>query len=236
MTRSHPLITRLATAALLAVLPFLAAPARAQSAGGEPDDPILTIEVWSELDPLVADGGARPVPREVAIERLLDEASYVLSGMIYGFVFRYVPADPGRRVAEEFELDPYATVVRGDPRLEVFQTWVEDDRLYARVFYSVDEAQSGWYRGWRSAANSSSAGVGVAPFVLGPTVKPQAITDAIRMAIRNHARELEFNRPQEIAGAVLLSSAPTVGIRDGNYEASVTVLLQIDSITRYHVF
>lgn len=192
--------------------------------------------MWSELDPLVADGGVRPVPREVAIERLLDEAAYVLSGMIYGFDFRYVPSDPSRRVAEEFELQPFATVVRGDPRLEVFQTWVEDDRLYARIFYSVDEAQSGWYRGWRSAANSSSAGVGVAPFVLGPTIKPQAITDAIRMAIRNHARELEYNRPQEIEGAVLISAAPIVGIRDGNYEARVSVLLQIDSITRYQTY
>lgn len=201
-----------------------------------PDDPIIVIEVWSELDPLVADGGERPVPREVAIERLLDEAVFVLSGMVYGFRFEYVPSDRSRGVAEEFTLEPYATIVRGDPRLDVFQTWVESDRLYARIFYTVDEEQAQWYRGWRSAANATSSGTGVAPFVRGPTIKPQAHRDAIRMAIRNHARELVFNRPQRIRGAVMISQAPRVGVRDGNYEANVPVLLQIDEIVPYRTY
>ena len=120
--------------------------------------PILVIELWSELDPLVADGTERPIPREVAIERLLDEAVFVLSGMVYGFRFDYAPSDPTRRVAEQFELEPYAEIVRGDPRLEVFQTWVEDSRLYARIFYTLDEQQRGWYRGWTSAAMPRRAG------------------------------------------------------------------------------
>ena len=220
------------TLVLVVVLGLVPASAYSQA----PDDPVLVVEVWSELDPLVADGGERPVPREVAIERLLQEATLVFSGMIYGFRFRYVPAHPAREIAEEFELEPYATIVRGDPRLEVFQTWVDADRLYARVFYTVDSRQAGWYRGWQSAANASAIGVGTAPFVRGPSVKPQAIRDGIRMAIRNHARELEFNRPREITGAVLLDEAPAVGVHEGSYEARVSVLVQIDSIRRYETY
>lgn len=200
------------------------------------DDPILVIEVWSELDPLVADGGERPVPREVAVERLLEEATFVLSGMIYGFSFRYVPADPARDVDEVFELEPHAIIVRGDPSLEVFQTWVDEGRLYARIFYTVHGEQSSWYRGWQSAANAVSTGVGTAPFVSGPSVKPEATRDAIRVAIRNHARRLEFNRPQLVTGAVLISRPPEVGVREGNYEARVSVRLQIDSIERYEIY
>ncbi|MFW5744302.1 MAG: hypothetical protein ACOC2D_13585 [Spirochaetota bacterium] len=200
------------------------------------EDPILVVELWSELDPLVADGGERPVPREVAVERLLDEATFVLSGMIYGFEFTYVPSAPSRGVEEVFELDPYATIVRGDPRLQVLQTWVEADRLYARITYEVDSEQAGWYRGWTSAANPRSRGVGRSPFIGGPTAKPEATRDAVRVAVRNHARTLELNRPKRITGAVLIAEAPRVVVRDGSYEATLPVLLQIDSIERYELY
>jgi hypothetical protein len=222
----HRLVLASALAATLAVA---AVPARAQI----PDVPILVVELWSELDPIVADGSERPLPRELVVERLLDEAVFLLSGMIYGFRFVYAPSDPTRRVAERFELEPFATIVRGDPRLDVFQTWVEESRLYARVSYTLDERQAGWYRGWSSAANVSSSGVGTAPFVAGPAAKPTAARDAIRVAIRNHAREREFNRPQSISGAVLIADSPRTVVRSGNYETRISVLLQIDAIVRY---
>ncbi len=196
-------------------------------------EPVLVLEVWAELDPLVADGGERPVPREVAVERMLDEAVFILSGMVYGFRFTYVPPDPSRQVGGQFELEPYATIVRGDPRLDVLQTWVAGDRLYARISYTVDEQQKGWYRGWKSAANASASGVGTVGFIGGPAVKVEAVRDAIRAAIRSHARSLEFNRPRRIDGAVLIAEAPVSGVRSGNYETRLSVLLQIDEITRY---
>lgn len=206
---------------------------RAQAWSSSRDDPILVIEVWTELDPLVADGGERPVPREVAVERMLEEAAFILSGMVYGFRFTYAPADPSRRVAGLFELEPHATIVRGDPRLDVLQTWVAGDRLYARISYAVDDQQKGWYRGWKSATNPSASGVGTAGFIGGPAVKIDAVRDAIRAAIRSHARTLEFNRPRRIDGAVLIAEAPVSGVRSGNYETRLSVLLQIDEIHRY---
>ena len=225
---------RTVTALIFVAVATAAAPAplRAQA----DDDPILVVELWSELDPIVADGGERPVPREVAIGRLLDEAIFVFSGMVYGFEFSYAPAAPDRGIEEEFELEPYATIVRGDPRLEVFQTWVEADRLYARITYEVDPQQEDWYRGWKSAANPRSRGVGSAQFIRGPAVKPDATRDAIRMAIRNHARTLELNRPRLITGAVVITDAPRVVVREGSYEATVRVVLQIDSIERYELY
>lgn len=197
------------------------------------NDPLLVIELWTELDPLVADGGERPVPREVAVGRMLDEAVFVFSGMVYGFRFSYVPADPARRVLEEFTLEPYALIIRGDPRLDVLQTWVTGDRLYARLMYTVDERQASWYRSWQSAATATSSGTGAAPFTGGPAVKQDALHDAIRMAIRNHARMLELNRPRRITGAAMIADAPVIGIRSGHYEARLPLLLQIDSIERY---
>lgn len=212
----------------------LALTAAATSDAQIPDDPILVLEVWSELDPLLAD--ARPVPREVAVERLVEEARLTLSGMIYGYRFRYVPSDPTRGVADEFDLEPYAEIARGDARLTVFQTWVADDRLYARVFYRVGPDQAGWYRGWRSAATGIAEGVGVASFFGGPESKPLAIRDALRSAVRALARERTPNRPREVSGAVVIAEAPTVGVREGNYEARLSALVQIDSIEQYRTF
>lgn len=215
-------------------MPALALTAVMPADAQAPDDPILTLEVWSELDPLLAD--ARPVPRDVAVERLVEEARLTLSGMIYGYRFRYVPADPSRGVSESFDLEPYATIARGDPRLTVFQTWVADERLYARVFYRVGDDQADWYRGWRSAATGLAEGVGVSPFFGGPRAKPGAIRDALRGAVRNLARERSPNRPRVVSGALVIAEAPTVAVRAGHYEARLSALIQIDSIEAYDTF
>jgi hypothetical protein len=200
-----------------------------------PPDPFLVLEHWVELDPIVA-VQERPVPRDVAVERLLDEAQITISGMVYGYSFRYSPGDPTRDVPEEFILQPRATIVRGDPRLDVMQTWVDDDLLYARISYTLDDSQVSWFNGWHSSLNSRSAGVGHAPVIRGPDVKSDALADGIRMAIRNHARQIEFNRPKLITGAVLLAEPPTWRIYEGQYETDVVAFIQIDSIERYSIY
>ena len=200
------------------------------------DDPVVVIEVWTELDPLVADGTERPVPRDVALERLVEEAQRVLSGMVYGYRFAYTPADPARRVTERFDLDPIGTIVRGDPGFTVFQTWIDHDRLYARIFYTMNGPQLRWRQGWEASANIRSSAIGATPFIEGPTEKHRAISDGVRLAIREYVRQRSFNRPQAVTGAVILADAPVHGVRAGSYEARVSVYLQIDAIERYQHF
>ena len=199
-------------------------------------DEYVVAEVWAELDPIVADGSARPLPREVALDRLLDEVQYVVSGLVYGYRFVYVPGDPSREIAESFELEPHASIPRGDPRLTVLQTWIDDDRLVARVGYEVSVVQRGWYEGWHSSANARSTGIGVSSLFLGPTHKTGAVSDGIRAAVREHVRALEFTRPQQVTGAVLLAAYPKFGIVRGNYQATVDILLQIDRIDKFETF
>ena len=217
------------------VVLFISLLATVTSAGFAADE-FVVAEVWAELDPIVADGSSRPLPREVALERLLDEVQYVVSGLVYGYRFVYVPGDPSREIAESFELEPYGSIPRGDPRLIVLQTWIEDSLLVARVGYEVSSEQSGWYQGWHSSANVRSAGIGVSSLFLGPTHKTDAVSDGIRSAVREHVRASEFTRPQQIIGAVLLASYPEFGIVRGNYQATVDVLLQIDRIDKFETF
>ena len=199
-------------------------------------DQYIVAEVWAELDPIVADGGVRPLPREVALDRLLDEVQYVISGLVYGYRFVYVPGDPSREITESFDLEPYASIPRGDSRLTVLQTWIDEDRLVARVGYEVSAEQQGWYAGWHSSANDRSTGIGVSSLFLGPVNKTGAISDGIRSAVRAHVSAQVFTRPQQIVGAALLASYPEFGIVRGNYQATVDILLQIDRIDRYQTY
>ncbi len=199
-------------------------------------DGFFVAEVWVELDPIVADGTERPLSRDVAMQRLLREVQYVVSGMVYGYRFTYVPSDPDRKVTEAFELEPYGRIAWGDPRLAVLQTWIEESRLYARVSYEVAPEQQGWYEAWHSSANARSSGVGSTTLFRGPEQKMEAVSDGVRAAVREHVRAAEFTRPQKIVGAALLASYPELGIVRGNYEASVDILLQIDRIDRYRAY
>lgn len=222
----HSRLTRLLIAGVFLLL------SRAVSAA----EAFVVAEVWVELDPFVADGTERPLPRNVAMERLLEEVRYAVSGMVYGYRFTYVPVDPDRKVAEEFQLEPYALIRRGDPRLSVLQTWVDGDRLFARVGYEVAPEQQGWYEAWHGSANARSRGVGVSSLFRGPSRKTEAVADAIRSAVREHVRAREFTRPQQIVGAALLASGPEFAIVRGNYQATVDILLQIDRIDRYRTY
>ena len=221
---------RLRSAVLIACLLGLTLPTHSQVN----DLPIVQLEVWTELDPFAAD--ARPVERSVAIGRLLDEAALVLSGMVYGFTFLYVPGDRDRQVDEVFDLQPVASITRGDPALRVTQTWVDGDLLFARMYYQMRDDQLGWFRGWQGASVVTSQGVGAAAFVLGPLGKPDAYTDGIREAVRAHARTQVFNRPRLITGAVTIAEPPRVWVAEGDYRAAVAVNLQIDSIEPYTTF
>lgn len=219
-------------ALVIPVVVLLLSPAPLPAQSGEL--PVVELEVWTELDPFAAD--ARPVDRSVAIGRLLDEAAIVLSAMVYGSEFRYIPADPAREVAEEFTLRPRATITRGDPGLFVTQTWVDGDLLYARMYYELRPDQIRWYEGWRSAAIATSRASGREPFLLGPAAKAEAYTDAFMQAVRAYARSVSPNRPRSISGALLMTEPPLVSIHEGSYEARVTISVQIDEIEPYSVF
>lgn len=199
-------------------------------------DAFFQVTAWSEFDPIVADGSERPFPEDLVLERALSEIQYAVSGMVYGYRFEYIPGDPSRDLAESFVMQPYATIPRGDSSLSVHQTWVDQNRLYVRVGYDVQAEQLAWFQGWRSGANERSTGVGTSSLFLGPGHKTEAIQDAVRHAVREHVRAQVFTRPRQINGAALLAESPQFAVVRGNYQATVDVLLQIDSVESFGTY
>ncbi|MBI9099586.1 MAG: hypothetical protein JEY91_13995, partial [Spirochaetaceae bacterium] len=79
---------------------------------------------------------------EEVIENLLEEARWVFSAMIYGLKITYTPSDISRSVEQFFEVELLAEIKRGDHRLVVYDTYLEDNLYHLFIRYSLDTYQN----------------------------------------------------------------------------------------------
>lgn len=199
-------------------------------------DPVFEGEFWVELDPFVeTEEGRQQTPDEARI-RILEEARYVFSGMIYGFTFLYTPYDATRRVDEIFEFEPVAGIPWGDRNLTIVDTWVDGNLLHAYVRYIPREHQLRWIRMMRSNIYHTATARGSATMFAGPGGKYDAVAEGVKEAIRAHLRPRIYNKPKEVTGNVVLTEVPYVMIDAGEYSAKVSVRIDIDEIVPYRMY
>lgn len=172
-----------------------------------------------------------------AVERrLLEEARFVFSGMLYGWRFRYVPENTARGYEETFELEPVHRIQWGDAGLRVRQTWHEDGIRLARIEYRMDDRQAARRRSRRSGSTIAAQGSGTASLWEGYEQRFVAIEDAMRMSIREHLRARYPTPPREAAGSILLAEVPQIGMNAGQYQAMVRVNFTLSRLRQYEVF
>jgi len=177
-----------------------------------------------------------PLSSSEAAKHILEEAHFIISGMIYGFTFSYIPADKRRGVAEYFELTPVAEILWGDTNLKVIHTEIRETRLYARIQYELEEFQSLRIESWQSIIIPTATGRGQGNIFLGFTEKFTSIKMAIKDAVHNLLRPQIINKPREITGQILLLQEPRIVISDGLYSATINVKLNIFEIIPYKIF
>jgi hypothetical protein len=195
------------------------------------------IRPWIELEPLVRIGdGPYPIPVADAEKSLLDDARVLISGMVYGWSFRYIPADKGRRVEELFELTPLALIAPGTPRLRVLETEVSDTRLYARVAYTMNDEEVSRRAAWDSNTAEMSTGLGTADIMAGPQARSESLSNAIRDAIRLALDQRYLNKPRQVTGDVVLWEDPAVLVRTGAYATSAKVKLVVRELVPYRIY
>lgn len=197
-----------------------------------PFDGEITLEVWAIEDQIIH-------PEEPAEERLLREAQYVLSGMIYGWDFVYTPEYAARGVARYFELEPLGEIAWGDPRLvlrDLRDSRNRDSSIHGQIDFALSESDMQRLRAWRAMETERSGGMARSPLQEGYPAKIEAIEEAIHQAIRDYLRGTTFNRPREVVGSVVLDRPPRVRTVSGSYEAQVRVLILIDEVVEYQVF
>lgn len=201
----------------------------------------LEIEAWVQREPFSMDDPgsvreARKTESELTAElqkQVLEEAQYVLSGMIFGFSFVYIPLDRARNVAEVFTLGPVGTIPWGDANLRLKETRLTEDMLVCGFSYTLKGFQENWYTLWQSNDYPGTGALGTASVFGGPGEKYRAVENAVKEAVREYARQRVSNKPKKIEGEVVFAAPPRVVIDAGSYTARVRIKLNIKKITGY---
>jgi len=197
----------------------------------------IVIELWCELEPMVIEENTEyPLSSSEAAKHILEEAHFIISGMIYGLTFTYIPADKRRGVAEYFELTPVAEILLVDTNLKFIHTEIRETRFYARIQYELEEFQSLRIKSRQSINIPTATGRGQGNIFLGFTEKFTSIKMAIKDAVHNLLRPQIINKPREITGQILLLQEPRIVISDGLYSATINVKLNIFEIIPYKIF
>ena len=199
------------------------------------DDRVF-IRPWVELEPVFRIEPEYPIPLEKAGQWVLEEARTLLSGMVYGWTFSWTPSDAARKVADRFELVPVAEIPWGSDRLVVRQTQVEEARLFAQVFYTMNPAEQLRRESWAGAVVDAATGTGEAPAMKGRQAKAEALANAIKDAVRNQLRTRILNKPRQIRGEVVLWEDPQVWVASGAYHAVAKIRLRVVEIVPYRIF
>ncbi len=194
-------------------------------------------EFWIELQPVgqPAEEGYPLAPEEAA-QRVLDEARYVYSAMVFGMEFRYTPLDLARQIDERFELTPVAELPWGDPGIRVRSSRQADARLWARIRYTLRDHERRRLDAWSSSRYPVASGRGEATLLGGWTAKREAIENGLKQAVREYVRARVYNKPREIRGRLAFYDPPRIILHSGSYVAQVRARLDIEMVEPYAVY
>jgi hypothetical protein len=197
----------------------------------------ITVYLWCDLEPLISEDNEEfPLSHEEAARRSLEEARIILSAMIYGYEFTYIPMDKTRKASEVFDLVPLSEIQWGDPSLKIIDSKVRDKRLYVNIVYTLQDYQAERLRSWKSVSIPVSPGRGEGDFFQGYKEKITALFNAMKDAIKNHLQKRLVNKPREVKGEVLLFETPSTFIHAGTYTTTARIKLNIKEIVPYQVF
>jgi hypothetical protein len=220
--------------AALAVLAF--------SLGGAPDagaqvpGQVLRAEFWADREPVPSADDPWPVTPEIARRRILDEAAWVYSGVVYGFDYEYTPYDKARGLEERFTLaalgsiSPEALVLK--PGAKALSDY--DIRVY--VEYGPDEGQAAQMESYRRDPWKGSQGIGKADVLQGIAGRDEAYRDALRAAVRAFLQGLEPNKPRQAKGRVVFERIPSLKVSGGYYVVQARVRVMVEEVLPYRLY
>ena len=140
-------------------------------------------------------------PGETKTREMLEEARIILSSMIYGYSFSYIPQDNARGVEDWFVLEPTEEIDWGDPQLEILQCERIENRVFCKILYNLSEYQFARRSSWYSNTIPYTTGQGQDDYFIGQSAKLSSINDAIKEAdtiifatAHKEYRELDINK------------------------------------------
>lgn len=198
---------------------------------------LIRIPMWAELDayPEVAAAVSDSI-FDYPVSQLKKTAPFLISGMVYGWNFVYVPYDKARGVEEYFEITEIQSIIPFESRITYTLPSVDETRLNVWCEFLRDEFQIQNYNLWNSIQHPVIKGRGYGEVSLGFEGYTQAAKDALKNAVREHYRTIVKNKPKEITGSVLIKNPPSVGVVSGRYVINLDFFLEYGRIIEYSTF
>ncbi len=196
----------------------------------------IRIPVWAELDayPELAEAADTASGLyDYPIKSIRRVAPFLISGMVYGWKFVYVPSDKARGVEEYLEVTEILNINDTDEKITYTSPWIQNNRLNCWCEFNRSEAQIQNYRMWNSIQHPVIQGRGSGSLSTGFDGIREAAEDALKNAVREHFRSRIKNKPKEIRGSVLIKDSPTVGISSGRYVLNLDFFLEYGRILEY---
>ena len=199
----------------------------------------IRLPLWAELDAypgLELHADENEGQFDFPIKQMRKIAPFIISGMVYGWNFVYVPSDKARGVEEYLEVTEIVSsdVIKGG--ITYVSPWISENNLNCWVEYTRTDSQVQNYNLWSSIQNPVIGGIGYASVEKGFEGIEEAAREALKDAIRNYYRKTIKNKPKEINGAVLVRNFPTLGISSGRYVINLDFFLECGKIIEYSVY
>ena len=174
---------------------------------------------------------------QYSVNEIKNLAPFVFEGIIHGWNFSYTPYDKTRQVNEYFEFSVDGpNISKNDKNISYKDPYFQDNKLFCWVEYELSSAMFKKINHSKSIVYKKISGKGKGKVSEGEEGIKKAFSEALKMAVRNHGRDIEKNKPKEMLGKVRIMDNPRVYIDNGFYVVDLDFFVQVDKIIQYQIF
>ena len=149
----------------------------------------IRLPLWAELDAypgLELSGDENEGQFDFPVKQMRKIAPFIISGMVYGWNFVYVPSDKARGVEEYLEVTEIvsADVIRGG--ISYGSPWLTENTFNCWAEYTRTDSQVQTYNLWASIQNPVISGIGYASVEKGFEGIEEAAKESLKDAILDY--------------------------------------------------
>lgn len=172
-----------------------------------------------------------------SVNEIKNLAPFVFEGMIFGWNFSYTPYDKTRNVDEYFEYQINGpNIDKNDKNISYKNPYFQDNKLFCWAEYELSKELRNKLNHSKSIIFKKISGKGKGRVSDGEEGIKKAFSEALKIAVRNHGRDIVKNKPKEIIGTVKITGNPRVYIDSGFYVVDLDFFVQVDKIVPYKSF
>lgn len=169
-----------------------------------------------------------------AKDYLQEEYRWLLSALVYGFRFEYVPSDEKRQVQEQWDLVLINEVRQQEYEIEALYHGGSPVPLF-QVRYNLSLGEIAYKKRSRDSGYAFASGKNINALRETDT-RIEATKEAIKEAIRWYWRQKIYNKPASMSGEIILRDPPYLWVENGEYFSTVTIAIKTKKIKKYDFF